>query len=93
MAIALYDHRLSAGGDRLLRTGALLLTLGVRSILLRYDWVQAEHTLRYGDVSQNIEIPMIDFWIMILAGTALFAVICLMQLARIIRPHARSSPS
>jgi len=80
VAIALYDHRLSPHSDLLLRSAARLLTLGVLGILLYYGWVQAERTLRYGAVSQNVEIPMIAFWIMILTGAALSAIICLTQL-------------
>lgn len=81
VAIALYDHRLSRCADHLLRAMALLLTLGVLAVLLYYGWVQAERTLRYGDVSQNIKIPMISFWVMILAGAAISTIICLIQLA------------
>ena len=71
VAVELYDHRLSRGADRALKGFALVLSIGMLSVLLWYGWTQAMRVLRYGDVSQNVEIPMILYWVPLLAGTAL----------------------
>ena len=80
VAIELYDGRLSQRMDAALRILSLVLSLGVIALLLRYGWVQAERTLRYGDVSQNVSIPMIGFWALILTGLGVSALICLVRL-------------
>lgn len=80
VAIELYDERLSPRMDAALRAAALLLALGVIALLLRYGWVQAERTQRYGDISQNIGIPMVAFWGLILTGLAVSGLICLLRL-------------
>ena len=82
VAIELYDHRLSPRMDAALRMIALVLSLGVVAILLRYGWVQAERVQRYGDISQNIGIPMIAFWVLILSGVAISGLIVVLRLAQ-----------
>ena len=51
VAIELYDERLSIRMDAALRAFALTLAIGIVALLLRYGWVQAERTMRYGDIS------------------------------------------
>ncbi|WP_342075784.1 TRAP transporter small permease [Yoonia sp. SS1-5] len=80
VAIELYDDRLSPRADAALRAFALMLAIGIVALLLRYGWVQAERTLRYGDISQNIGIPMVGFWALILCGLAMSGLICLLRL-------------
>ncbi|MEP4037903.1 TRAP transporter small permease subunit [Pseudophaeobacter sp.] len=79
VAVELYDHRLSVNGDLILKSVALILSLGVLSVLLFYGWTQASRILRYGDVSQNVEIPMIWYWALLMGGTALSWLICVVQ--------------
>ena len=80
VAIELYDDRLSAAMDAILRLLALVLALGVLALLLWYGWIQADRTYGYGDVSQNIGIPMVGFWMLILLGLAMSALILLLNL-------------
>lgn len=80
VAVELYDHRLSKRADHALKSVALILSIGVLSVLLWYGWTQAMRVLGYGDVSQNIAIPMIWYWIPLLAGAGLSWFICLLQL-------------
>ena len=80
VAIELYDARLSPRTDAALRIFAGLLALGMLILLMRYGWVQAERTARYGDVSQNIEIPMIAFWVLILSGVLVSALVVVLRL-------------
>ncbi|MEP5762024.1 MAG: TRAP transporter small permease subunit [Litoreibacter sp.] len=80
VAVELYDHNLSERADLALKCFALMLSLGVLSVLLWYGWTQASRTLRYGDVSQNVEIPMIWYWGLLLGGVVFSWVVCAVQL-------------
>jgi len=80
VAVELYDHRLSHRADLVLKSFALLLSLGVLSVLVWYGWTQAARVLRYGDVSQNVEIPMIWYWGLLMGGVALSWIACAGQL-------------
>lgn len=80
VAIELYDERLSQRMDAGLRAFSLVLALGVIALLLWYGWVQAERSMRYGDISQNIGIPMVGFWGLILTGLAVSGLISLLRL-------------
>ena len=82
VAIELYDDHLSVRLDALLRLFAGLLALGALGILLWYGWTQASRTLRFGDVSQNVEIPMIAFWGLILSGLAASAIVVILRLVQ-----------
>lgn len=79
VAISLYDHLLGKRVDHLMRMFALLLAITVLFIILYYGWIQANRTVRYGDVSQNVEIPMILFWTLILGGSAVSILVCVLQ--------------
>lgn len=80
LAVELYDHKLSERVDRIFKSFALILSLGVLSVLLWYGWIQAFRVLRYGDVSQNVAIPMIWYWGLLLVGAALSWLVCGAQL-------------
>lgn len=71
VAIEMYDHLLGPRSDAILRLLGAALACAVLILLLIYGWTQAMRTLRYGDVSQNAEIPMIAFWALVLSGAAL----------------------
>lgn len=85
VAIALYDDRLQPWQDAALRLFSGILSLGVLSVLLWYGWQRAGRTLRFGDVSQNIEIPMIWFWGLILFGLAMAWLIVALGLFETVR--------
>ena len=82
VAISLYDHRLSMRADCLLRVFANILIIAIIGVIIYYGCTQAARTLRWGDVSQNIEIPMILYWVMVLGGLALSLAVCLLQLIK-----------
>lgn len=48
-----------------------LLSAAFMIAVLRYGWDQAMLQLEYGDSSSTLEIPMIVFWTLLLAGAAL----------------------
>ena len=91
VAVELYDHRLSDWADRALKSVALILSIGVFSVLLWYAWTQAMRVLGYGDVSQNIAIPMIWYWVPLLAGAALSWFICLVLLVQTVMGFKREA--
>lgn len=80
VAIALYDKRLAPWQDSLLRLLTGVLSLGVLGVLLYYGWQRAGRVLRFWDVSQNIEIPMIAFWALILTGLLLTTIVVLLEI-------------
>ncbi|MEP5153030.1 TRAP transporter small permease [Planktotalea sp.] len=80
VAVELYDHRLSHRADLALKSFALILSIGVLSMLLWYGWTQAARVQRYGDVSQNAEIPMIWYWGLLMGGVAFSWLVCAVQL-------------
>jgi len=79
VAIELYDHLLGPRSDAVLRLLGAALACTVLILLLTYGWTQAMRTLRYGDVSQNAEIPMIAFWVLVLSGAAISSLIVTVQ--------------
>ncbi|MDD9858180.1 MAG: TRAP transporter small permease [Gammaproteobacteria bacterium] len=79
VAIELYDHLLGPRSDAVLRLLGAALACTVLILLLTYGWTQAMRTLRYGDVSQNAEIPMIAFWVLVLSGAAISSLIVTIQ--------------
>lgn len=80
VAVELYDHKLSERADLALKCFALILSLGVLSVLFWYGWTQAARTLRYGDVSQNVEIPIIWYWGLLMGGVVFSWIVCVVQL-------------
>jgi len=79
VAIELYDHLLGPRSDAVLRLLGAALACTVLILLLTYGWTQAMRTLRYGDASQNAEIPMIAFWVLVLSGAAISSLIVTIQ--------------
>lgn len=79
VAIGLYDHLLGKRIDHLMRMFALLLAISVLFLIVYYGWAQANRTMRYGDVSQNVQIPMIFFWTFVLGGSAISILVCVLQ--------------
>lgn len=48
-----------------------LLSVGLMALILRYGWATAAQQLQFGDVSQEIGIPIVWYWAPLLAGAAL----------------------
>ena len=56
-----------------------LLCAGVMAFLLYLSWGRAMEQWDYGDVSQNLAIPMILFWGFLLSGMAISTLVCLVH--------------
>lgn len=62
---------LSDRGRRLLDLLGAVLSMAVLGLILYLGWGRAMEQLRYGDVSQDLAIPMIWYWGFALAGAGL----------------------
>tara|TARA_R110002012_G_scaffold85196_1_gene212637 strand:- start:105 stop:641 length:537 start_codon:yes stop_codon:yes gene_type:complete len=60
-------------------TGAALM-----AFLFYLSWERAMEQLAYGDVSQNLAIPMILFWVFLLSGLALSGLVCFVKFLKFI---------
>ncbi len=88
VAVVLFDFPTRPRLEKALQILALFLSLFVLIMLLRYGWTQMARAFRYGDVSQNVAIPMVLFWGFIGLGTGLSAVVCLLQVCQVVRCQA-----
>lgn len=80
VAIELYDEHLSPRADAALRVLAAVLGLGIFLLLGWYGWIRLERVWGYGDISQNIGIPIWIYWAMFWVGIVGSALMCLRQL-------------
>lgn len=55
---------------------ALLLCVGILAFLLKLSWGRMLEVWTYGDVSQDLAIPMVYFWSALLLGLGLSIAIC-----------------
>lgn len=54
-----------------------LAALGLMGLVLLYGWRSAQMQMMFGDMSQNLGIPMIWYWAPLLTGSALSMLACL----------------
>ncbi len=54
------------------------------AFLFYLSWGRAMEQLSYGDVSQNIAIPMILYWVFLLSGLALSGLVCFVKFLKFI---------
>lgn len=77
--------------DRALRILWWLVSVGVLTVLSYAAFNQARLVFSYGDVSQNIRIPMIWYWIPVVAGLLLSALGSLWAVADVLGEAKGSS--
>nr|WP_281413114.1 TRAP transporter small permease [Marivibrio halodurans] len=71
VVVDLLAGRLSADGRRLLDLLGAVLSTALLGLILYLGWGRAMEQLRYGDVSQDLAIPMIWYWGFLLTGAGL----------------------
>lgn len=71
VSVDLLSARLPWRAARLLKALGGLLSVALMALVLRYGWSAAETQLRFGDVSQEIGVPIVWYWAPLLAGAAL----------------------
>jgi TRAP-type C4-dicarboxylate transport system permease small subunit len=73
VTVDLFASRFGPGATRALDAMGAALSAGLVGFLLYLSWGRAMEQLRYGDVSQDLAIPMIAYWGFVLVGFALAA--------------------
>jgi TRAP-type C4-dicarboxylate transport system permease small subunit len=69
-----------------------LLALALMSLIVVYGWKSAAMQVMFGDVSQNLGIPMIWYWAPLIAGSALSILACLIAAGTALRALVSPSP-
>ena len=73
VAVTILTEGLSARANRRLAALWWLCGAGLMLLLAWASFGQAQRVVSYGDVSQNIRIPMLWYWLPVVAGLALSA--------------------
>ncbi|SMF13358.1 TRAP-type C4-dicarboxylate transport system, small permease component [Tistlia consotensis] len=71
VSVDLLSGRLPHRAGLALKGFGELLSVALMALVLRYGWDTAQQQLTFGDVSQEIGIPIIWYWAPLLAGAAL----------------------
>ncbi|WP_417811640.1 TRAP transporter small permease [Thalassospira alkalitolerans] len=69
---------------RIIDTLIPALCAGLMAFLLYLSWGRAMEQWNYGDVSQNLAIPMILFWGFLLSGMAISMLVCLVHFLKLL---------
>jgi TRAP-type C4-dicarboxylate transport system permease small subunit len=84
ISIDLLQGYFSKAGIRCLDALSALCSAAVMGLIFFLSWGRATEIQKYGDVSQDLAIPMILFWGVFLAGTGLSTVLCLVKVLTVI---------
>lgn len=82
--VDLLSNFLSTGARRFLDICAALFGAALLAFLLWLTWGRAMEIWTYGDVSQDLAIPMILFWAALIVGLFLSVLVSLMIAARLL---------
>ncbi|MEQ8603954.1 MAG: TRAP transporter small permease [Marivibrio sp.] len=77
VTVDLFASRFGPRATRLLDAAGAALSAALVAFLLYLSWGRAMEQWRYGDVSQDLAIPMIAYWAFVLLGFALSALAAL----------------
>lgn len=64
-----------------MRAVTALASAALMGLILYYGWNAAKMQMMFGDVSQNIRLPMIWYWLPLLVGSGLSLLACLFAAA------------
>ncbi len=79
VSVDLLSARLPARIGRLLQGLGGLLSVALMALILRYGWDTAAQQLQFGDVSQELGIPVVWYWAPLLAGAGLSVLAALLK--------------
>lgn len=82
VVVDLLASRLPPGGRRALDALGAAASVALLALVLHLGWGRAMEQFRYGDVSQDLAIPMIWYWGFVLVGMALSVLAALGQFLR-----------
>lgn len=71
VSVDLLSARLPARAGLFLKGLGGLLAAALMALVLRYGWAAAAQQLQFGDVSQELGIPIVWYWAPLLAGAGL----------------------
>lgn len=77
VAVDLLTQALPPRVQALLSLVTALLALALMTLIVVYGWKSAAMQIMFGDVSQNLGVPMIWYWAPLLAGSGLSILACL----------------
>lgn len=70
IVVDVIDRLLGAGGVDALKRLAALLAVAALGVMAWQGWIAAQDTLVFGDVTSDLSIPKIYYWMPLLAGLA-----------------------
>ncbi|HEX2257343.1 MAG TPA: TRAP transporter small permease subunit, partial [Afifellaceae bacterium] len=82
VTVDLLAERLPPRARPLLDAAVLLSGAALLALILYLSWFAALQRYAFGDMSQNLRIPMIYYWALFLAGLALAVAVALERAAR-----------
>jgi len=85
VAVDLLTAAFPPRAQALLSLATALMALALMGLILVYGWKSAQMQMMFGDVSQNIRVPMIWYWAPLLAGSALSVLACLLAAGAALR--------
>ncbi|MEQ5778115.1 MULTISPECIES: TRAP transporter small permease [unclassified Thalassospira] len=84
VTVDLFGKRTFRGFFRVVDTLIPLTGAALMAFLFYLSWGRAMEQLAYGDVSQNLAIPMILFWVFLLSGLALSTLVCFVKFLKFV---------
>jgi TRAP-type C4-dicarboxylate transport system permease small subunit len=82
LVVDVVDHLARPRLVRWLRRLAALVSLGVLAVMAWQMWPLAQTMVEFGDVTSDLSIPRMYYWIPVLVGVGVSALVTLVQLFR-----------
>lgn len=89
VTVDLLSKAFTANATRWLDIGASLTGAVISGFLGWLSAGRAWEVWGYGDVSQDLAIPMILFWSFLVSGLTMSVIVCLVRIARLLSPGGR----
>ena len=83
LVVDVIDHFARPRAVRLLDRLGALVSLGVLAVMAWQMWPLAQTMVEFGDVTSDLSIPRMYYWIPVLLGVGVSALVTLVQLFRI----------
>lgn len=68
IVVDILDRTVGPGGVAILRRSAAVITACTFAVMAWQGWIAAKDTLAFGDVSSDLAIPIIYYWVPVLIG-------------------------
>ncbi len=84
VSVDILHNQFSSAVARFLDAAAALISAALMAFVLWLSWGRAMEIWGYGDVSQDLAVPMILFWSFLLSGLAVSFVTCIVNFLKIL---------